>query len=45
MDITGYLNEIRALAASGRAIEHSYRYNHQKIKWLDVVPKMFQHWE
>jgi hypothetical protein len=25
MDITGYLNEIRALAASGQATEHSYR--------------------
>ncbi len=25
MDITGYLNEIRSLAASGRATEHSYR--------------------
>jgi hypothetical protein len=25
MDINGYLNEIRALAASGQATEHSYR--------------------
>jgi hypothetical protein len=25
MDIQGYLNEIRALAASGQATEHSYR--------------------
>jgi hypothetical protein len=25
MDIQGYLNEIRALAASGLATEHSYR--------------------
>ena len=25
MDITGYLNEIRALSASGQATEHSYR--------------------
>jgi hypothetical protein len=25
MDINGYLNEIRSLAASGRATEHSYR--------------------
>jgi hypothetical protein len=25
MDITGYLNEIRSLAASGQATEHSYR--------------------
>ena len=25
MDISGYLNEIRTLAASGQATEHSYR--------------------
>jgi hypothetical protein len=25
MEITGYLNEIRTLAASGKATEHSYR--------------------
>lgn len=25
MDINGYLNEIRSLAASGQATEHSYR--------------------
>lgn len=25
MDINGYLNEVRNLAATGRATEHSYR--------------------